>query len=53
MEKPFRYRKKLVKLGNSDYILLPADWIRKHLKPNEKEVIVEIYKDEIKVFPQR
>jgi len=51
MEKPYRYRKKLLRSGTSDYVLLPADWVKKHTKPGEEEVVLEVYKDHVKVLP--
>ena len=53
MEKPFRYRKKLVRVGSGDYVLLPATWIKQNLKPNEKDVVVEVYKNHVKVIPAK
>lgn len=53
MEKPFRYRKKLMRSGTSNYVLLPANWIQKNVKESEQEVVVEVYKDKIVVFPMK
>lgn len=47
MERPFRYRKRLIKIGNSSYALIPAEW--KHSK--KKDVIVEVYSDKIVILP--
>jgi len=47
MEKPFRYRKKLLKSGSSNYVIIPADW--EALKGDE--VILEVYKDKIIILP--
>ena len=51
MEKPYRYRKKLLKSGTGKYVLLPANWVQKHTKPGEEEVILEVFKDHVKVLP--
>jgi len=51
MEKPYRYRKRLVQTGGSHYVLLPANWVKKKVDLRSREVIVEVYPDEIKVFP--
>ena len=47
MEKPYRYRKKLIKSGGSNYVIIPATW-----KGIEKgEVIVEVFTDKIIIWP--
>ena len=47
MSEPYRYRKKLLSVGCSKYVLIPADW--KHR--DDKEVIVEVYDNEIIIKP--
>ena len=47
MEKPYRYKKKLLNSGTSKYVLIPATW--EALKSDE--VILEIYKDKIVIYP--
>ena len=46
-EKPYRYRKKLVKIGNSRYVIMPACW-NHH---DDKEITVEVYKDKVVILP--
>ena len=47
MEEPYRYEKKVVKIGNSNYVGIPVGWLGK----NVKKVIVEVYKDMLRVLP--
>lgn len=49
MEKPFRYRKKLVQQGNSIYVIIPATC----KISRAREVIMEVYKDKIVIFPSK
>lgn len=49
MGEPYRYRKKLMKVGTSIYCLIPADW--KH--SDKKEVIVEVYEDRVVIRPAK
>ena len=51
MEKPFRYRKKLMRSGTSNYVLLPSSWVDGNVDGRIMSVIVEVYKDKIVVFP--
>ena len=55
MEKPFRYLKKLMKSGNSNFVLVPFFWLAgQALKMKVKkitEVTVEVYKDKIVITP--
>ncbi|MBA7576063.1 hypothetical protein ES708_17900 [subsurface metagenome] len=39
MEKPYRIEKKLVKIGGSDYIAIPAAWLKKLAKKCNLKVI--------------
>lgn len=48
-EKPFRYKRKLAKVGNSFYILCPQSFRK---KMNGVEVIVEEYSDKIIIIPE-
>jgi len=55
MEEPYRYRKKLVKTGNSTYVIVPiealAAW-KTIIKVKEiRNVIMEVYKDKIIITP--
>ena len=57
MERPFRYRKKLVKSGGSSYMLIPVSdtgvWKSFKLKEGLKEVILEVYKDRMVIRPYK
>ena len=57
MEKPYRYRKKLVKIHNSFYVVAPKDWLEMQAKKLKVkaiiDVIVEIYKDKIVITPTK
>ena len=50
MEKSYRYKKKLVIIGGSMYVLLPATWLKKNTRKDIAEVIVEVYEKYIKVI---
>ena len=51
MGEPYRYLKKLVKIGNSFYVGVPAVWLNKHKIEFKTmkvyEVVVEVYNDKI------
>jgi len=49
MGEPYRYKKKLMKVGTAMYCLIPADW--KH--HDKKEVIVEVYDDRVVIRPAK
>ena len=51
MEKPYRYRKRLISSGGSCMILLPATWLISKKLTAGKEVVVEIYSDRIEIRP--
>jgi len=57
MEKPYRYLRKLVKIGNSLYILTPIDWLRaqaRKMKIKEvKDVVLEVYDDRLVITPSK
>lgn len=57
MEKPYRYRKKLVIVGNSVAVVVPRTWIEdqeKRLKVKKIiNVIMEVYKDKIVITPTK
>lgn len=57
MEKPYRYLKKLVKIHNSFYVVMPKNWLAlqaTRLKVGKViNVIVEIYKDKIVITPTK
>ena len=57
MGEPYRYKRKLVKIGNSFYILTPGDWLKAQAKKMKvrdfKEVIVEVYDDKLVILPAK
>ena len=57
MEKPYRIEKKLVKLGGSDYVAIPATWLKKLAKKLGQKIIGEldvlIYRDYIELRPSK
>ena len=53
MEKPYRYRKKLIGSGGSCMILLPADWLATKKLKAGMNVVVEVYSDRIEIRPAK
>lgn len=57
MEKPYRYLKKLVKIGNSFYVVMPATWLNKNKVAFRKmkvyEVVLEVFDDKIVITPKK
>lgn len=57
MERPFRYQKRLVRIGGSHYLLVPRSdtgtWERFFDTDDVKEVILEIYKDRMVIKPSK
>lgn len=55
MEKPYKYQKKLVRVGGSDMISIPAEWLKQLAKKFGGKVIdlfdMLIYKDYIEIRP--
>ncbi len=55
MEKPFRYKKKFHKVGNSVGVVIPKMWVDKYtskFKEADKiEIIMELYKNKIVITP--
>jgi len=49
MDEPYRYRKRLINIGKSKYVLIPTDW--KHR--DKAEVIVEVYSNKIVIKPAK
>ena len=39
MEEPYKFRKKLVKIGNTRYVSIPASWLKKQAEKLKKKVI--------------
>lgn len=57
MEKPYRIQKKLVKIGGSDYISIPASWLKKLAKKLGRKVIdaldIFIYRNYIELRAEK
>lgn len=57
MVEPYRYKKKLIKTGNSRYISIPANWLKKQAERLKKKVIefldVLIYDKYIEIRPSK
>jgi len=55
METPYRYRKKLVKTGNSTYVIIPLvalDAWKQNMKVKEvRNVIMEVYSNKMVIIP--
>jgi len=47
MGEPYRYRKRLINIGKSKYVLIPTDWKLR----DSAEVILEVYDDKIVITP--
>lgn len=57
MGEPYRYKRKLVKIGTSLYILAPIDWVKlqaKKLKVKQvREVILEVHDNKLVITPMK
>lgn len=57
MGEPYRYKKKLVKTGNSRYISIPAKWLKKQAERLKVKVVefldVLIYDKYIEIRPSK
>ena len=57
MGKPYRFRKKLIYSGGSYVVVIPAGWLSKQAERLKKlkiiDVIMEVYKDKIVIFPAK
>jgi len=53
MEEPYRFLKKLQKIGNSAGVILPKVWFEFRENDKIKYVIVEVYSDKIVLVPDR
>lgn len=57
MEKPYRYKKKLVIIGNSTYVIVPMNvltaWANNFKIKKVTNVIMEVYKDKIVITPTK
>ena len=55
MEKPYRYHKKLVIVGNSVAVIVPKIWLQEQEKilriEEVKNIVMEVYKDKIVITP--
>jgi len=57
MEKPYRYKKKLVRTGNSDYVLVPLAWLEKQAKRLKVKILkfvdLFVYEKYIEIRPSK
>lgn len=57
MGEPYRYKRKLVKIGSSYYVLAPKEWLEiqtKKLKIKRvRNVILEVYDDKLIITPMK
>lgn len=57
MEKPYRYRKKLVRTGNAKYVLIPLSWLEKQAKRLKVKVLkfvdLLIYDEYLELRPSK
>lgn len=57
MEKPYRYKKKLVKTGHSTFLLIPAEWLKEQAEKLKQKVVkfldVLIYDKYIEIRPSK
>lgn len=55
MEKPYRYQKKLIIVGNSLAVIVPKLWLKGQAKriniKQFRDVLMEVYKDRIVITP--
>lgn len=56
-EEPYRFRKKLVKAGHSNYVLLPVEWLKNQAEKMKVKVIkfldILIYEKYIEIRPSK
>ncbi|MBA7551196.1 hypothetical protein ES705_43732 [subsurface metagenome] len=57
MEEPYKIRKKLVYVGNSRYVSIPASWLKKQAEKMKKKVVefldIFIYDKYIEIRPSK
>ena len=53
MEKPYRYRKKLILSGGSLVMIVPNEWIVEQDLTNGSEVSLEVFDDRIEIRPAK
>ena len=57
MEKPFRYQKKMQKVGNSFGVVIPKNWLEKQMKKlpikkiEDMKIILELYENKVVITP--
>ena len=57
MEKPFRYQKKIQKVGNSFGVVIPKNWLEKQMKKmpikdiDKMKIILELYENKVVITP--
>lgn len=50
-EEPFRFLKRLVRVGNSAGVLIPNVWFKFKKNSKVREVIIEVYSNKIIIKP--
>lgn len=57
MGEPYRYKKSLVKIGNSYYVNMPANWLfvnkKKFANKDPREVDMEVTDEQICITPAK
>lgn len=57
MEEPYKFRRKLVKTGNSGYVSIPASWLKKQAERLKLKVVefldVFIYDKYVEIRPSK
>ena len=53
MEEPYRFRKKIVKIGNSRGFIIQGDWLVLANKKVGDVIYVEVYSDKIVLLPEK
>lgn len=52
MAKPYRYRKKVFKIGHSVGVTLPSIWCRANMVLEKEPLTLEVYEDRIVITKQ-
>jgi len=50
-EEPYRFKKRLQKIGNSVGVIIPSVWFEFRENKKAEEVIVKVYSDKIVLVP--
>ncbi len=57
MEEPYKIQRKIVKVGNANYVSIPATWLKKRAEKMKKKVVefldVFIYDKYIEIKPSK